>query len=115
MALVRSGSDGVASDVLDAGGCAGDCVRIIIAACLFAGEAPSRERLVDTHAIALPYNCVAHCRTRWSVSHVAEVWRLSGPFEIPSLAKTRAAATPARGQRDQLRPSIHSETWRETV
>src|SRR6516164_8208512 len=115
MTVVRSGSDGVAGDVLDAGGCAGDCVRIIIAACLFAGEAPSRERLVDTHAIALPYNCVAHCRTRWSVSNLAEVWRRSGPCASPSPAQTRAAATPARVQRDHLRPSIHSETWRDTV
>src|SRR5215471_8332361 len=115
MAVVRSGSDGVPGGVLDAGGCAGDCVLIRIAACLFAGEAPGRERLVDTHAIALPYNGVAHCRTRWSVSNLDEVWRRSRPFASPSPAKMRAAATPARVQRDHLRPSIHSETWRETV
>jgi hypothetical protein len=54
MALVRSGSDVVAGGVLDAGGCAGDCVLISIASCLCAVEAPGRERLVDTHAIALP-------------------------------------------------------------
>src|SRR5262249_35809949 len=115
MAGVRSGSDGAAGDVLDAGGWAGDCVRIIIAACLFAVGAPGRARLVDPHAIALPYNCVACCRTGWSVSNLAEVWRRSGPCASPSPAQTRAAATPARVQRDHLRPSIPSETWRETV
>jgi hypothetical protein len=53
VASVKSGSDGVAGGVLDAGAYAGDCVLLLIAACLFAVEAPGRERLVDTHAIAL--------------------------------------------------------------
>src|SRR5262245_30440374 len=102
MAVVRSGSDGVAGDVLDAGGCSGDSVLIRIAAWFFAVEAPGSERLVDTHAIALPDNGVGHCRTRWSVSNLAEVWRRSGPCASPSPAQTRAAATPARVQKDHL-------------
>jgi hypothetical protein len=53
VASVRSGSDGVAGGVLDAGAYAGDCVLLLIASCLFAVEAPGRERLVDTHTIAL--------------------------------------------------------------
>jgi hypothetical protein len=51
---VRSGSDVVAGGVLDAGAFAGYCVLIIIASCLFAVEAPGRERLEYTHEISLP-------------------------------------------------------------
>src|SRR5215510_7664262 len=47
--------------------------------------------------------------------NLAEVWRLSGPCESQSPAKTRASARPPRSQVGQRRPSTNSETWSDDL
>src|SRR5262249_24881281 len=55
---------------------------------------------------------VAQALTLCRASDLAEVQRLSSPWQDASLAKTRAASRPARAHSHHRRPAPSCETWR---